>query len=89
MVDVRIWQMNSLAVGDLVGDGEQQSRFRLVSVIKPLEAAMLQGGSDRRWRETCVYHWRAAEKAHGHYLCRWLQLGGRLVLRRWRGRRRL
>ncbi len=38
-----------------------------------------------RW-ETRVYHWRAAEKAHGHHLYRWLQLGGHLVLRRNGGR---
>ena len=39
----------------------------------------------RRW-ETRVYHRRAAEKARGHHLDRWLQRGGRLGLRRRGGR---
>ena len=43
------------------------------------------GPGRRRW-ETRVYHWRAAEKAHGHHLYRWIQRGGHLGLRRKGGR---
>ena len=46
----------------------------------------LQGRPGRRRWETRVYHWRAAEKAHGHHLYRWVQRGGHLVLRRKGGR---
>jgi hypothetical protein len=42
----------------------------------------LQGRPGRRRWETRVYHWRAAEKAHGHHPYRWGQRGGHLVLRR-------
>src|ERR1700722_7312018 len=34
---------------------------------------------------TGVYHWRAAEQAHGHHLCRWVRRGGCFVLRGFAG----